>query len=107
MLEHSGVFRKTFSHHNRSASLIVDDDEDQPVVKAGEEKSAIERLLERTNSREVVRFGSLYDEDDLLKAKKVGEGSFGEVFLLTGKGESSGRVTIKFWRGLPSTLEWR
>ena len=75
------AFRKTFCHSHRSSSFIVPPDgeseEDEEVEK---EKSAMDRLIERTDSKQVVDFGGLYSDSDL--ARKVGEGSFGEVFLL-------------------------
>ena len=47
-----------------------------------------ERLLERTSSKKIVDFSRLYPKSLLLKSKKVGEGSFGEVFLLANKSKS-------------------
>ena len=56
-----------------------DEAEDLPVEK---------RLLERTSCKKIVDFSRLYPKSLLLKSKKVGEGLFGEVFLLANKSKS-------------------
>ena len=80
---------KAYNKMEKSASyieLIVDE---QCLIGGGEKSfltepkiDAMEKILSKCTKREIVPFGDLYDEEILAKAKKVGEGSYGEVFLL-------------------------
>ena len=51
----------------------------------------IEKLLSKCSNKNVVEFGDVYGEDCMAASKKVGEGAFGEVYLI---GASSGENPV-------------
>ena len=53
--------------------------------------SDIEKLLSKCSKKNVVEFGDVYGEDCMAASKKVGEGAFGEVYLI---GASSGENPV-------------
>jgi len=51
------------------------------------ELTAVEKLLAACTKEEILPFDAIYPADKLEGSKKVGEGAFGEVFLLGSEGE--------------------
>ena len=65
------------------ATLLEQNEEVEEMEKSDEpDTSDLDKLLSQCSSQRVGRFDDIYEAGSLVGSKKVGEGAFGEVYLV-------------------------
>ena len=89
-----------FSSRKVRSSFYIVQDESKVLEESGLSETSIllqsaptdlEKLLSKCSKNNIVEFGDIYDEECMASSRKVGEGAFGEVYLI---GASSGENPV-------------
>ena len=66
----------------KSASYIVPGDGQNDSMLGEPDIDILAKVLSKCTDNKIIAFGDLYDDEVLSNTRKIGEGSYGEVFLL-------------------------
>jgi hypothetical protein len=67
----------------------------EKTILVEEDVSDIDKLLSQCTRSSIIEFSDVYGPDTLVNSKKVGEGAFGEVFLISAADDAAERPVLK------------